>query len=272
MIIFPNAKINLGLNIIRRRKDGFHDIETCFVPVPWREALEIVPAPEGKKTTLNITGLPVPGQDGQNLVMRAFKALHKDFQLPASTIYLHKVLPMGAGLGGGSSDAAHALQCLNDLYGLYLSDNILELYASDLGSDCPFFLYKRPMLASGRGEILEEIELDLTGLHIGIVHPGVHIGTKEAYAGVSPMEPATSMKDILLSPVDTWKDRLTNQFEESILPNHPEIKEIKDKMYNEGAVYSSMTGSGSAVYGLFTSAPDMAGQFSEEYTYWQGVL
>ncbi|MGB3180071.1 MAG: 4-(cytidine 5'-diphospho)-2-C-methyl-D-erythritol kinase [Cyclobacteriaceae bacterium] len=272
MIIFPNAKINLGLNIIRRRKDGYHDIETCFVPVPWSEALEIVPAPEGKKTSMTITGLKVPGQDGQNLIMRAFKALHKDFQLPASTIYLHKVLPMGAGLGGGSSDAASTLQCLNELYGLYLSDDILELYASDLGSDCPFFLYKRPMLASGRGEVLEEIDLDLAGWHIVIVHPGVHIGTKEAYSGVTPSEPESSMKDLLAEPVENWKDRLTNQFEGSIFPNHPEIKAIKDQFYEAGAAYSSMTGSGSAVYGLFCEKPDLKNEFPGEYTYWQGVL
>lgn len=272
MILFPNAKINLGLSVLKRRKDGFHDIETCFMPVPWSEALEIVPAPAGQKTSLTITGLPVPGQEGQNLIMRAYKALSRDFQLPAAKIYLHKVLPMGAGLGGGSADAAFALKCLDELFDLYLGDDILEIYAQDLGSDCPFFLYNKPMIATGRGEVLEPAEVDLSGYHIAIVHPGIHIGTKEAYGGITPGEPAHKLKDILVQPVNTWKESLFNQFEESIFPNHPEIKAIKDQMYDAGAVYSSMTGSGSAVYGLFKEKPDMKADFSDSYTYWQGKL
>ncbi|MFA0963077.1 4-(cytidine 5'-diphospho)-2-C-methyl-D-erythritol kinase [Roseivirga sp. BDSF3-8] len=272
MIIFPNAKVNLGLNIIKRRKDGFHEIETCFLPVPWREALEIVPAPPGKKTSLTITGLEVPGQEGQNLIMRAFKALHKDFQLPASQIYLHKALPMGAGLGGGSADAAFALSCLNELYDLYLSDDIIELYAQDLGSDCPFFLYNRPMMARGRGEVLSPIDLDLSSWYMVIVHPGIHIGTREAYSGVAPGEPEGDLEAMLQTPVASWKDKVVNQFETSVFPKYPEIEAIRDKMYEHGAVYSSMTGSGSAVYGLFSEQTDIRAQFSDSYTVWQGQL
>ncbi len=253
MISFPNAKINLGLHITSKRKDGYHEIETCMVPIPLLDALEMIIDP--KKTSFNSTGIPIPGGEQENLILKAYQLLKKDFpNLPHLNIHLHKNIPIGAGLGGGSSDAAFALKLMNHLFDLILDDFFLEEYAAELGSDCAFFIENTPKIASGRGEVLEPVELDLTGVHLILVNPGIHIGTKEAYSGVTPKTPKVILSEVLADR-RRWKEELVNDFEKSIFPNHPEIADIKAKLYDSGAFYAAMSGSGSSVFGLFESQP-----------------
>lgn len=253
MINFPNAKINLGLRILSKRKDGYHDIETCMVPVPLFDALEMIPSQ--KKLQWTSTGLPIPGKPEENLVLKAFQLLKKDFPaISFPSIHLHKNIPMGAGLGGGSADAAFALTLMNQLYELYLDDFFLEEYAAQLGSDCAFFIENTPKIARGRGEILEPVSVDLKDCHLLLINPGIHIGTKEAYAGVTPAPSEVKLAEVLADK-SRWKDELVNDFETSIFPNHPEIAEIKNKLYEAGAFYAAMSGSGSSVFGLFDNKP-----------------
>ncbi|MDO8965452.1 4-(cytidine 5'-diphospho)-2-C-methyl-D-erythritol kinase [Algoriphagus sp.] len=256
MITFPNAKINLGLHITAKRKDGYHDIESCMVPIPLFDALEMI---LDKKATWNSSGLDIPGDPKDNLILKAEKLLRKDFQgLPNLNIHLHKNIPMGAGLGGGSADGAFALKLMNNLFDLHLDDFFLEEYATELGSDCPFFIANTPKIARGRGEILEPIDLSLQGTYLVLVNPGIHIGTKEAYAGVTPAPPKVKLEEVLADR-SRWKAELVNDFEPSIFKNHPEIAEIKEKMYDAGAFYSAMSGSGSSVFGLFDTKPSDVG-------------
>lgn len=253
MISFPNAKINLGLHITKKRNDGYHDIETCMVPIPLCDALEMI---VDKTPSWNVTGLVVPGDPKDNLILKAEKLLKKDFQgLPPLQIHLHKHIPMGAGLGGGSADGAFALKLMNNLFDLHLDDFFLEEYAAELGSDCPFFIENTPKIARGRGELLEPSPLSLKGSYLVLVHPGIHVGTKEAYAGVIPAAPKAPLEDILADR-SRWKDELVNEFEASIFKNHPTIAEIKSKLYGAGAYYAAMSGSGSSVFGLFDQLPE----------------
>jgi 4-diphosphocytidyl-2-C-methyl-D-erythritol kinase len=253
MISFPNAKINLGLHITKKRNDGYHDIETCMVPIPLCDALEMI---LDKTPSWNVTGLAVPGDPKDNLILKAEKLLKKDFQgLPPLQIHLHKHIPMGAGLGGGSADGAFALKLMNNLFDLHLDDFFLEEYAAELGSDCPFFIENTPKIARGRGELLEPTTLSLQGSYLVLVHPGIHVGTKEAYAGVTPAAPRTPLEDILADR-SRWKEELINDFEASIFKNHPAIAEIKERLYGAGAYYAAMSGSGSSVFGLFDQLPE----------------
>ncbi len=253
MISFPNAKINLGLNIIRKRPDGFHAIESCFYPIPWTDSLEIM---ESTELRFHTYGLEIPGEPSANLCMKAYEFLKADFPLPPIEIHLIKGIPMGAGMGGGSADGAFTLRVLNDLFDLKLTQKQLAAYALKLGSDCPFFIYNQPMTAKERGEELQPIDIRLAGYHLALYNPRIHISTKEAYAGVTPKSPESTIEDILSSPIATWKGVLKNDFEASIFPNHPEIKQIKDAMYESGALYAAMTGSGSTLYGLFEHPVD----------------
>lgn len=253
MITFPNAKINLGLHITEKRKDGFHEIETCMVPIPLFDALEMI---VDKKGGWESTGLGIPGDPKDNLILKAEKLFRKDFQgLPNLKIHLHKTIPMGAGLGGGSADAAFALKLMNNLFDLHLDEFFLEEYAAQLGSDCPFFIENTPKIARGRGEILEPIEISLKGSFLVLIHPGIHVGTKEAYAGVTPRKPTFKLEEVLAEK-SRWKDELVNDFETSIFKSHPEIAEIKSKLYQSGAYYAAMSGSGSTVFGLFKEKPE----------------
>ena len=253
MIVFPNAKINLGLHITSKRKDGYHEIETCMVPIPLFDALEMI---LDKKENFQSTGLEIPGIAKDNLILKAQTLLRKDFgNLPPVSIHLHKHIPMGAGLGGGSADGAFALKLLNNLYDLHLDDFFLEEYAAQLGSDCPFFIENTPKIARGRGEILETIDLSLKGSFIVLINPGIHVGTKEAYAGVTPAAPKIKLEEVLADR-SRWKADLVNDFEASIFKNHQEIAAIKEKMYQAGAFYASMSGSGSSVFGLFDHQPE----------------
>lgn len=252
MLSFPNAKINLGLNIVSKRTDGYHNIESCFYPVPWCDALEIIPANE---LTFTTSGLPIPGDRSSNLCLKAYHLLQSAHQIPNVYIHLHKVIPMGAGLGGGSADGAFALKMLNELFELELSIGKLQEYAAQLGSDCPFFIQNKPVFATGKGTDFQEIPLNLHGKYIAIKHPGVHISTKEAYAGVTPGAADQRITDIIQQPIELWQNHLTNDFENAIFPNHPEVKAVKTQLYDAGAQYASMTGSGAAVYGLFEHKP-----------------
>ena len=262
MIVFPNAKINLGLHVLRKRTDGYHDIDTCMYPIPLREALEIIPA---QSFYFTHSGIPIPGTSDHNLIVKAFELLLADFpKLTAVAAHLHKNIPIGAGLGGGSADAAFALKLLNGLFSLGLSQKQLEDYASQLGSDCPFFVQNKAQMATGRGEKLEPISVDLAGNWIYLIHPGIHIGTKEAYAGIKPTERDLDLKAILKAQ-SSWKSELVNDFEKGIFSNYPEIAAIKTKLYNAGAWYAAMSGSGSAVFGLFKDPPAKI-EFPETFT------
>ena len=249
MISFPNCKINLGLNILRKREDGFHDLETLFFPVALHDALEIIPSKN--KTQITITGIEV-GNTENNLCGKAFYLLKKDYpHLPEINIHLHKAIPIGAGLGGGSADAAFTLQLLNKNFNLNISEKKMFVYALQLGSDCPFFLLNKPCLAAGRGEILEQINMSLSGYKILLINPGIHISTVDAFSKITASFPAKKIKEIILQPIESWKDELSNDFEEYVFEKYPGVKKIKNELYKNGAVYASMSGSGSTIFGIF---------------------
>lgn len=269
MVSFPHAKINLGLNIIRKRADGYHDLETCFYPVGWTDILEIIPSPAFHFSS---SGLPVDGNPGDNLCVRAYQALKKDFNLPPVHIHLHKIVPMGAGLGGGSSDAAFTLRQLNETFGLGLSTLSLEEYAARLGSDCAFFISDSPRFGSGKGEVLSPVSISLKGKYIVLVKPDVHVSTAEAYAGVSPSARGLAIESILEhKPIGEWKSVLKNDFEDSVFKKYPEIAQVKHALYVHGATYASMSGSGSCVFGIFEKEIELAHHF-KGLTYWGGPL
>lgn len=267
MVSFPNCKINLGLHIIGKRADGFHDLETVFYPIALRDALELIPA---TKSTTEIeftgTGLVVDGDIADNLCVKAYHLLKKDFpQLPVIKIHLHKTIPMGAGLGGGSADASLMLKLLNDKFKLNLSTSQLLTYALQLGSDCPFFIINKPCYATGRGEILEEIKVDLSAYKIVLINPGIHVNTGWAFSNIIPSAPKKSVKEIVQQPVDTWKTELKNDFEAPVFIAHPQIKAIKEDLYNQGAIYAAMSGSGSTVFGIFENAVDVNSLKNSDY-------
>lgn len=253
MLSFPNCKINLGLHIIEKRADGFHNLETVFYPAACTDALELIPA---KGSTSEIiftsTGLHVDGDAANNLCVKAYQLVKKDFpQLPPVKIHLHKAIPMGAGLGGGSADASFMLKLLNEKFHLNLSTDQFINYALQLGSDCPFFIINKPCFASGRGEILEPVGVDLSAYKILLVNPGIHVNTGWAFSQITPALPAKSIKKIIQQSVDTWKEELKNDFEEPICKAHPAVREIKETLYSNGAIYAAMSGSGSTVFGIF---------------------
>lgn len=256
MIVFPNSKINLGLRILRKREDGYHDLETVFYPVGIRDALEIIPLGQHENTSafpFTLSGAELQGQPTSNLCVRAYKLLRKDHPaIPKIKMHLHKTIPSGAGLGGGSADAAFTLLLLNDMFRLGISQEKLMSYAAELGSDCPFFIINKPCYATGRGEILEPVPLDLSACRIVVVNPGIHIDTGLAFLNITPAVPGRTIKNIITElPFERWKDELVNDFEKVIFPRHPEIADIKDNFYRQGAIYASMSGSGSTVYGIF---------------------
>lgn len=272
MLVFPNAKLNLGLHITARRPDGFHTLETVMVPLPWCDALEVLRAAE---TALTLTGRPIPGEAATNLCLRAYELLQADFPgVPPVQLHLHKVVPIGAGLGGGSADAAFALRALNTVLELGLSAEQLEAYARRLGSDCAFFVRNEPALALGRGDELTPLPLpQLRGAACKVVYPGLHISTAEAYAGVTPQAPAHALREALAGPVDTWRGTVVNDFEASLTPRYPQLAQLKQQLYAAGAAYASLSGSGSAVFGLWPGRelpPPVA--LPAEYLVWDGQL
>lgn len=256
MIIFPNAKINLGLNIVSRRADGYHDLETVFYPIGIQDALEVIENRGSEEDVFSQTGIQISGMAENNLAMMALRAMRQIVDFPTVEVHLLKTIPMGAGIGGGSADAAFMLKLLNNKFSLGLSDSELAAMAVKLGADCPFFVYNRPMFAGGVGELLEDIGLSLDEYSLVLIKPDVFISTREAFAHVVPKEPAVSLKEIIRRPVEEWKGLLTNDFESSIFPQFPQIKWIKETLYEAGAVYASMSGSGASVYGLFKNKPE----------------
>lgn len=268
MICFPNAKINLGLSIVGKRPDGYHDLETVFYPVPLKDALEIVPS---DRLTFTQTGIPIDGPAADNLVMKAYRRLAADYPLPPFDILLLKAIPFGAGLGGGSADAACMLKLLNGYCRLELPAERLERLASELGADCPFFIRNTPVYATGTGDIFEPVGIDLRGYHLCLVKPDVSVSTAQAYAGVTPRRPRQPVRDVIAQPVETWKDRLTNDFEPSVFVRYPVIGAVKQALYEAGAVYASMSGSGSSVFGLFRNPVSLKSRFPACYV-WEGQL
>ena len=254
MVVFPNAKINLGLNIIRKRDDGFHDLETIFYPIQLKDALEIVKTTDEQEVTFTTTGNTIQGIDADNLCVKAFQLIKKDFpNISNIKMHLHKHIPTGAGMGGGSSDASAVLMLLNQIFDLNISTEKLHEYALLLGSDCPFFITNKPSFASGRGEQLSEIKVDLSNYKILVVHPGIHVNTALAFQGLDKNNFSKSgeLLNNILGEITTWKTTIKNDFEHSVFKQYPEMEAIKNQLYEEGAIYSSMSGSGSAVFGIF---------------------
>jgi len=267
MIDFPNAKINIGLQITEKRSDGFHNLSTIFYPVTWQDILEIILS---EKTSFESSGIDIPDDGKENLCLQAYQLLKKDFDLSPVKIHLHKVIPTGAGLGGGSSDAAFTLKILNKLFQLDLSNEKLKDYASQLGSDCAFFIENKSVWGVKKGDILKDIYFSLKGKYILLIYPKLNISTAEAYSGVIPQIPKNQIPEIIQKPISEWKNYLFNDFEQSIFPKYPILQNIKEKLYEIGAVYASMSGSGSTIYGIF---PDkVQNPFKNEYLSWEGFL
>lgn len=251
MIFFPNGKINLGLNILRKRPDGFHDIETAMVPVcSLYDVLETVRREEGT-VDFGRSGLALDCPADQDLCLKAYKLMKEQYGVGGIAVHLRKCIPFGAGLGGGSADAAFMVKALNQLYGLGLCETEMTKICARLGSDTAFFITNRPALATGRGEILNELTLNLSGYSVLLVKPALHISTAEAYSGVTPRIPEHTVAEIISEDMSTWKNRLKNDFETSLFPRYPQLKKIKERLYGLGAVYASLSGSGSTVFGLF---------------------
>jgi 4-diphosphocytidyl-2-C-methyl-D-erythritol kinase len=267
VVVFPNCKINLGLNIVRKRNDGFHDIETVFYPIALQDALETIKIDTVKESIqFTTSGETIKGKAEDNLCIKAYQLLKKDFpQIHDIKMHLHKTIPAGAGLGGGSSDGAFTLKLLNQKFDLGLSTEKLMEYALQLGSDCPFFIINKPCFATGRGELLESIKLDLSAYKLVIVNPGIHVNTTEAFSLINPVIQSKSINQTIQQPIKTWKDELKNDFEEPVFKKYPEIKNIKDYFYKAEDIYASMTGSGSTVYGIFAKDKTIEFSFPSNY-------
>lgn len=273
MITFPIAKINLGLNVVEKRLDGYHNLQTVFYPVPIMDALEIAPMSEGFPSDvdcdLKVTNIHIEGDEQRNLVVRAYQLLKKDFpSLPRIHTHLWKGIPTQAGMGGGSSDCAYMIRLLNETFDLQLTNEQMQQYAAQLGADCAFFIESVPCYAEGIGEQLEPISLDLRGWYIGVVRPDIPVPTKEAFSRIHPHYPSLNCREVVMQPVETWRDNLINDFEESVFALHPEIGAVKEQLYKMGATYAAMSGSGSALFGLFNEEPDGLRQaFPDMFTF-----
>jgi 4-diphosphocytidyl-2-C-methyl-D-erythritol kinase len=251
MVAFPNCKINIGLNILSKREDGYHNLQTIFFPLTIKDVVEIIEYDGTEEIQFSSSGIHVPGKPENNLCMKAYYLLKKDFALPHIQMHLHKTIPMGAGLGGGSADAAFALQLLNSKFSLNITVEKLLEYALQLGSDCPFFLINQPCLGTGRGEILEPVELNLSDYKIFVINPGIHISTSLAFSQISIGGNTEDLRQLISRPIKDWKATFINDFEKPVFEIYPEIDQIKNKLYQQGALYASMSGSGSTVYGIF---------------------
>ena len=251
MIVFPNAKINLGLNILRKRIDGYHDLQSIFLPIEIKDALEVVRDDTITDYHFSNTGLRIDAPADKNLVIKAFKILRNDFGLPPVKIHLHKIIPFGAGLGGGSADASFMLKLLNTMFELNLSNKELKNYAKQIGADCSFFINNKPSFATEKGDILEHITVNLNKYQIIVAKPKINLNTKKIFSYITPNESVVDLREHIKKPISEWKKCFFNDFEEVVFSRHPEIKEIKLNLYKIGAVYAAMSGSGSAVYGIF---------------------
>lgn len=260
MINFPIAKINLGLNVVSKRDDGYHNLETVFYPVPIKDALEVFPMEDGfpsdVRCDLKVTNLFIDGDEQKNLVVKAYNMIAQDYELPRVHVHLYKHIPTQAGMGGGSSNCAYMIRLLNEMFSLGMSYEKMIGYAARLGADCAFFIKAQPAYAEGIGEKLQPISIDLSGCKMLVVRPNIPVSTKEAFSLITPQVPKKNCLDIVRQPIETWKDELVNDFERSVFAIHPEIGRLKEMMYEQGAVYAAMSGSGSSVFGLFSDTPD----------------
>lgn len=271
MLKNPIAKINLGLNVVETRPDGYHNLETVFYPIQIKDALEVYPMdeqfPSATDCDLKVTNIQIDGDEQRNLVVRAYYLLKQDFPtLPRIHSHLYKGIPTQAGMGGGSSDCGFMILLLNELFHLGLSDEQMIGYAARLGADCAFFILNRPCYAEGIGEKLEPIALDLSGWYLAVVRPAIPVPTREAFSLITPRHPERNCRDIVMQPVETWRDELINDFEHSVFTLHPEIGAIKERLYEMGAVYAAMSGSGSSLFGLFREHVDLS-RFDAEGTF-----
>ena len=273
MINFPNAKINIGLNIVEKRNDGFHNIESIFYPINLCDALEVIENKDSnERIEFKASGIEIPGNPKDNLCAHAYYLIANDYALPNVKIHLHKHIPIGAGLGGGSADAAFFIKLLNEKFELGLSWGEMHHYAKQIGSDCSFFVSNKPAFAIGKGDDYESISLDLSAYYIVLIYPNIHINTALAYSGVVPKKPQRDLEnDILNLPIEEWKNHIHNDFEDSIFIKFPELKKIKEQFYNNGALYASMSGSGSTVYGIFKNKTDFENNFKNAFV-WEGKL
>lgn len=273
MICFPNAKINIGLRVTGKRSDGYHDIESILYPIGLTDILEISEQEKvsGNSISLDTTGIKIDSPPKENLVFRTAELLRKEYSIPPLSIHLHKLIPTGSGLGGGSSDAAFLLRLLNKKFNIGIGEEKMLEIASVLGSDCPFFLNNTSAFISGRGENIQPISLNLCQFYLVVVCPDIHIDTGLAYSQITPSKPELSLQKLIKYPVSQWKENIYNDFEKPVFSKYPSIKKIKEKLYRMGAIYSSLTGSGSAVYGLFDKVIETDGQFGH-YFVWQEEL
>lgn len=266
MINFPNAKINIGLHITEKRADGFHNIETIFYPICLSDILEIKASKN--KFSFTSTGLPIDsGQEKNNICIKAYDLLNEHYSLMPVTMHLHKTIPIGAGLGGGSADAAFTLKMLNSVMALNLPETRLQEIAGKAGSDCPFFILNKPSSATEKGNVLFPATLNLKGYFLVLIYPFIHVNTAAAYQKIKPQKPTDKLTELIKQPVETWKDKINNDFEEVIFHEYPEIKRIKEQLYDAGAVYASMSGSGSGVYGIFKNKVSLKNIF-RNYFLW----
>lgn len=254
MIVFPNAKINIGLNITERRPDGYHNLETVFYPLMIKDALEII---ESKELSFQSSGIIIPGDSNSNLCLKAYHLIKQDYDIPPVSIHLHKHIPIGAGLGGGSADAAFFIKLINLTFALGLTTDTMMNYARQLGADCAFFINNQPVYAYGKGDQFEAVNLDLSAYKLVLVMPPVHVSTAEAYGGIKPKPTEQSLKDLIKLPVSEWENHIQNDFEEHIFKAFPLIAKVKEALYNAGALYACMSGSGASVFGIFEEQPDL---------------
>jgi 4-diphosphocytidyl-2-C-methyl-D-erythritol kinase len=273
MICFPNAKINIGLRVTGKRPDGYHNIESILYPIGLTDILEVSEREKvsGKGISLNTTGIKINKPPKENLVFRTAELLRKEYSIPPLNIHLHKLIPTGSGLGGGSSDTAFLLRLMNKKFSIGITEEKLHAIASGLGSDCPFFLNNISAFISGRGENIQRISLNLSQLYLVVIYPDIHIDTSFAYSQITPSKPGLSLQKLIKYPVSQWKENIFNDFEKPVFSKYPKIKKIKEKLYSMGAIYSSLTGSGSAVYGLFDKKSETDRQFGH-YLVWQEQL
>ena len=262
MITFANAKINIGLQVLHRRDDGYHELETVFYPLKIFDVLEVV---EARETRLIPSGLPIPADGQDNLCLKAYHLLQREYDLPPVQIYLHKTIPIGAGLGGGSADAAFLLKLVNEKFNLGLSESELMRFALQLGADCSFFIHNKPVLATGIGDVFSDIAVDLSPYRLIVIKPAIHVSTKEAYSAVTPDSRGRQLASAIALPVEEWRDAIVNDFEVGIFSKHPQIKALKVLLYEQGAIFAAMSGSGSSVYGLFKEKVKLSG-LNQAYT------
>ncbi len=271
MIFYPNAKINIGLNVVEKRPDGYHNLETIFYPFPLTDALEVVKYKESNTPySFTNTGITVDAKATDNICIKALQLIKERYSVAPIQIHLHKMIPFGSGLGGGSADGAFMLKLINREFNLNIADSELEEMAAKLGADCPVFINNVPAYATGIGEILEPVSLDLSGYHLAIVKPDIHVSTPEAFRGIKPKASVQNLKELIQQPVEEWKHHIKNDFEQSVFAQYPEIGNLKTKLYDSGAVYASMSGSGSSVFGLFKSAPKIV--FDKSHFVWSKEL